>query len=235
MEEKAKVLKHFEAIGPEIWGAEFDLWINGLIHFRGRMTVVRLEDGGLWLHSPIPIDDEMAASLATLGEVKWLVAPNCFHHVHLLKVKARYPEAKIFGVAGLQTKRKDIPFDAILGPEAPDAWKGQIEQKALEGMPSLQEMVFFHKASQSLIVTDMVFHVYEAKGFFAPLLFRLVGAYRKLAMSRAGKRMIKDRLAFQASLQAILAFPFDRLIMAHGRIIPTQAKPALQSALASLL
>ena len=72
-----------QAIGDDIWVVDHDFFNFG-IHFPGRMTVIRLKSGGLWLHSPVPIDDELAAQLAELGPVEHLVGPNLFHHVHEL-------------------------------------------------------------------------------------------------------------------------------------------------------
>lgn len=43
------------------------------------MAVLRLSDGSLWVHSPVELDDDLAAALAELGEVKHIVSPNFEH------------------------------------------------------------------------------------------------------------------------------------------------------------
>lgn len=43
------------------------------------MAVLRLSDGSIWVHSPVSLDDELAAALAELGEVKHIVTPNFEH------------------------------------------------------------------------------------------------------------------------------------------------------------
>ena len=45
----------------------------------GRMAVLRLSDGSIWVHSPVSLDDELADALAGLGEVKHIVTPNFEH------------------------------------------------------------------------------------------------------------------------------------------------------------
>lgn len=76
--------------------------------------------------------------------------------------------------------------------------------------------MFAHRASGALIITDLVFNVHEFKGLMAPLVFRMVGAYRRLAQSRLYRTQVKDREAFAASGKAIFALEFDKVVMAHG-------------------
>ncbi len=47
--------------------------------FTTRMTVVRLSNGDLFLHSPIKFDRRLANGLLGLGTVRHLVSPNQFH------------------------------------------------------------------------------------------------------------------------------------------------------------
>ncbi len=98
-----------EQRGQNLWTVDNDHYLMGL-HFRGRMTVVRNSEGHLWLHSPIPIDDELAGELQELGTVKYLVGPNKYHHVYLKDAAEKYPQALVFGPPGLAKKRKDIAF-----------------------------------------------------------------------------------------------------------------------------
>jgi len=183
-----------ERIADDIWVVGHDLFTFG-IHFPGRMTVIRLSDGGLWLHSPVPIDDRLADALAELGPVRHLVAPNCFHHVHLEGVRARYPEAKLWGAPGLDDKRKDLAFDATLGDEAPEAWGNELSQITLRFLPKFNEVVFFHERSATLIVTDLFMNVHACKGLLSRLVYMLEGTYRRMAVPRIFRFMVKDRAA----------------------------------------
>jgi hypothetical protein len=51
--------------------------------FTTRMTVVRLSNGDLVLHSPITFDEGLAGELQRLGSVRHLVSPNQFHYAHI--------------------------------------------------------------------------------------------------------------------------------------------------------
>ena len=46
-----------------------------------RMTIVRLANGELWLHSPIRPTAEIREAIDALGPVRYIVAPNLFHHM----------------------------------------------------------------------------------------------------------------------------------------------------------
>lgn len=223
-----------ESIAEGLWGAEHDLFMNGVVHFRGRMTVVRLESGGLLLHSVVPIDDALAAELAAIGPVEHLVAPNLLHHVHLADAVARYPNATLWGVVGLPAKRSDLRFDAIVG-DTPAPWASEFEPLPIEGIPWATETVFFHRATGTLIVTDLIFNIHEAKGWLTPLILRMAGAYQKPAQSRLLRMSIKDADAASASVERMLAWPIDRVVMAHGHVVETDAKQVLARALAPMM
>ena len=99
------------AHGDGLWTAPRAHTILGLT-IGTRMSVVRLAGGGLWLHSPVALDGQTRNALDALGPVRFLVAPNRFHHTYLPQARDAYPQAKIFGAPGLADKRRDIAFDA---------------------------------------------------------------------------------------------------------------------------
>lgn len=111
--------------------------------FSTRMTIIRLADGGLFLHSPIPLDDGLRAELDGLGEVRAIVAPNKAHHLFVGDCCAAYPDAKLYGALGLEFKRKDLSFAGMLGDEPRPEWRGDIEQRTVRGIPMLNEVAFF--------------------------------------------------------------------------------------------
>ena len=86
-----------------------------------RMTVVRL-GGELWIHSPVSITPEMASELDSLGRIRFVIAPNKYHHVFLSEWRANYPEAEFYASPGLKAKRQDISFDGELLATEAYAW-----------------------------------------------------------------------------------------------------------------
>jgi hypothetical protein len=182
------------------------------------MTVIRLPSGGLWLHSPVPIDDDLARQLANLGPVEHIVAPNCFHHLHAAAAKARYPVAKLWAAPGLPEKRKDIHFDAILSEKNPE-WSGTVESVFIPGMPKFNEFVFFHRPSRSLICSDFVFNIQEEPSDVTRVFWRLFGVWRKLGQNRFWRWNVKNPSATRDAVEKVLAWDFERIVMAHGDVV----------------
>lgn len=72
-----------------------DIWIvdGDIIHmsfplgikvpFSTRMTIVRLQDGSLWCHSPIAPHPDLLQEINTLGKVSHLVSPNKIHYAYI--------------------------------------------------------------------------------------------------------------------------------------------------------
>lgn len=95
--------------------------------------------------------------------------------------------------------------------------------------------MFFHHASRSLIVADLLFNLREVGGFAAPLLLRMMGVHRRLAQSRAWRFTVRDRAAFAATGHRLLALEPERLIVAHGDVIERLAPDQLAQALKWML
>ena len=213
-------------LAHDLWEVTDELRLPGGVIFPVRMTVIRTK-AGLELWSPIAIDDALAEELAEIGPVTRLVAPNCFHHLYLADAKRRYPEADLLGAPGLAAKRADLAFDGELGAESRDG----LELIPTQGIPRLNEVVALHRPTRTLIVTDLVFHVLEARGPMSWFIFRVVaGTLGRCRQSRLLGWATNDRDAFATSLDTILAVDFDRLVMAHGEVIETGGHAALAEA-----
>ena len=201
-----------------------DLWVSDApLRFLGlevgaRMTVVRLPDGRLLLHSPIAASDALVREVQALGPVAHLVAPNRFHHLFVADWKRACPEAALYAAPGLDTKRADLAITAVLGDEPEPGWKGALEQVAVQGVPFVNEVVFFHRASASLLLTDLAFNVGEGSPARTRMAFRFMGKTGELAPTLLERLLARDRAAFRASLERILAWPFERVIVAHGDV-----------------
>ena len=86
-----------------------------------RMTVIELEGGGVALHSPVPFDAHLADEVARIGEVRCVIAPNVFHHLHVGPWLAASPGAVLCAPEGLRKKRPDLPrpYRCTLYPLSP--------------------------------------------------------------------------------------------------------------------
>jgi len=196
-----------------------------------RMTVIRLADSSLFIHSPVHLDDALRAALDAIGPVRHVVAPNRFHHLYVADYPRNYPEAKLYAAPGLETKRRDLHFDAILSDEAPDAWRGQIDQFVFHGFSPLNETVFFYRSSRTVIFTDLLFNLARADSAWTRILMTLDGAFGGPAVARTFRLLMRARKrAVMDSIARILEWDFDRMIVAHGDVIERGAKTVLQDA-----
>jgi len=90
-----------------------------------RMTVVRLRNRQLLLHSPIPIDADMKAEIEGLGEVTHIVSPNLYHHLYAGEAQKAWPDALLHGPEKIHRKRSDLKFNGIFHEDSPHShWEG---------------------------------------------------------------------------------------------------------------
>jgi hypothetical protein len=196
---------------------------GGGVRQRFRMTIVRLAGGGLWLYSPIGIDDGLAAQIAPLGDVAHIVAPNRYHHLFAGGAKQRYPAAMLWGVPGLPEKRRDLAFDRVVGVVSADApWRDDLDGLVLTSVPKFNEVVFFHRASRTLICADLVFNIRSEPSFATRLVYRMLRVYGKPAQSWYFRKSM-DRAAVKPQLEAVLAWNFERICMSHGDVLDADA------------
>ena len=117
-----------ESIGPDIWVANgTEIKFLGLL-LGTRTTIVRLVDGSVWIHSPIAFDTELAREIERIGPIRYLVAPNVYHHFFLREWQERYPDAQLVGPHGLPVKRPDLSFSLVLEELKHDPWQDEIDR-----------------------------------------------------------------------------------------------------------
>jgi hypothetical protein len=185
-----------------------------------RMTAVASE-AGVALISPVPIDDGIAARIAALGEVRWLIAPNLLHSMYLAAAQQRYPHAQVLAPRKMA---RGAALEDGLPPDLP------LSMIPIAGAPKIEEFTFFHHGSRTLIVTDLVFNMVHPRGWFANLAMYVVGCHGRLAMSRTWRVFARDRARVSDSVQRMLALPIETLVMAHGEIIERNAHARLAAA-----
>jgi hypothetical protein len=218
-------------LAPNLWHVEAH--VHRGMHLRLRMTVVRLRSGELWLHSPVAIDDALADRLAAEGPVGHIVAPNRFHYFFAPAAKRRFPQAKLWAAPGLPARRPKLVFDAELGGPAP--WDDDLASHHVASTPMWSETVFLHRASRTLVCTDLLFNIHDEPNLASRLLFRWLGVWRKFGTSRLWRWKARGKPQAAVDLAAIAAWDIDRIAMAHGDIVETGGGDLLRGALAPLL
>jgi len=217
-------------IDTGIWTTEASQrWLG--LEVGTRMTVIRLADGSLFVHSPVHLDDEIRASLDRIGPVRHVVAPNRFHHLYAADYTRNYPEAKLYAAPGLETKRRDLHFDVILSDEAPAAWRGQIDQLVFRGFSPLNETVFFHRPSRTVLFTDLLFNMTHTDSALTRVVLTLDGGFGSPGVARTFRLLMRMRKrTVMDSVARILKWDFDRMTLAHGDVVERGAKTVLQDA-----
>jgi hypothetical protein len=167
---------------------------------------------------------------STMPDVTDIVAPNLLHSAGVPKAAAAFPKATLWAVSGLKEKRADIAWSKTL---TKDEWSfgDELTLIPIDGMPSLNEVVFIHQASRTLIVTDLCFNMRHPKGLGTRLLQTVFGTYNRFAVSRLFTSAIKDREAFERSMKEILTHDFDNIVMSHGDELKGGARVQLEAAL----
>ncbi len=218
-----------ELVPGQIWHAESPLTVAGL-RFKTRMSVVRLEDDKLWIHSPIRPTRELVAELDAKGEVAYVCAPNRYHHFYLLEFLSHYPSAVLFLAPGLSEKRRDLPPSRVLTNRSEPEWRGELEQLLFAGMPWLNEVVWLHGSSKTLLLTDLCALYGSDASPTTRLLARALGVYQTLGVPRSVRLLVRDRDAARRSRDGILQWDFDRVVVAHEQIVHAGGKRAFRAA-----
>ena len=213
----------------ELWVLDEPLRFYG-VELGRRMTVIRLPSGELFVHSPSRLDEPTRAWLAGLGEPSYFVCPNPIHDAHIERPFACFPDARVYAPPGTSTEFDDLPFAGMLGDEPEPAWAGTIEQVLFRGLPLITEAEFFHPSSRTLILTDVCFNIGRDAPLGTRLLGRLLGMYGRPAVPLDMRLSLRDRKTARQSVERILAWDFDRVIVGHGAIVETGGRAAIRRA-----
>jgi hypothetical protein len=221
------------ALDRDLWVASrpLRLWVGDV---GTRMSIIRLKGGELLLHSPVTLDAETRRALDDLGVVRWIVGPNKAHHFYLGDCARAYSSAALYGAPGLPEKRRDLRFDAVLEEEIADRWGGEVLLHLFRGAPLLNEVVFFHPSTRTLLLTDLAFNVCEGGRNRARLFHWLVGATGRFGPHRLVRAVIRDHEAARRSLETILGWDFERVIVTHGEVLESGGRRCLEDAFSYL-
>ncbi len=203
-----------------------------------RMTAIRLASGEMWLHSPTRFDEALKRSVEAIGPVRHLVAPNIAHWSYLKDWQERCPQATTWAAPKLRERAKDVRLDRDLADAPPEPWAGEIEQVVVPGAFGFREVAFFHKATRTLLLTDLIVNLEADKTppltrAFAQLTGTLspngrAPAYLRLLLRMAGEPA-------KAAARRLLACAPERVIFAHGRWFERDGTRELRRALSWLV
>jgi len=218
-----------EELGTDLWRVAYANRL-GLMQLDTAMTVAKLPDGGLWVHSPIPLTPELAAEIDALGPVRHLIAPNLFHHMWIKEWSDRYPEAERYGPKSLAKKRPDLRGLLPLPEEVDHPWGDDIMAVPLDGIPAIDEVMFVHHPSATAILTDAVFFVPEPQGVLTKLYIGMCGCREKASPSVLMRMFIKDLDAARASIRKVVSTGPERIALCHNHPVLSDGAAQLAAA-----
>ena len=214
-------------VSENLWVLEYPLRHFGVDQGR-RVTVIRLTSGEIALHSTAPFTPDDVEAVRKEGHPAWLLEAMLLHDTYTKEGMTAFGGTPLLAPEGF-AESSGIPAQPLT--PAPEAWKGELEVLALAGMPKIREHVFYHTASRTLIVADLIFNM-RPKGPWARFVWHwLAGLQDRPGMTRIFRLMVKDRAAFKESVQKMLQWEFDRIIPGHGEVIETGGKAELEQAL----
>jgi hypothetical protein len=190
--------------------------------FPTRMTIIRLDSNRLFVHSPTPLPPALRDEVTAVGKVAWIIGPNRLHYSWIPDWRAAFPDASVYLAPHIPTQaRGAIAFDVLPLERARGfPWDDEIATLPVKGS-YMTEVVFFHHASRTLIVTDLIenFEPHKMKSRLLRWLTRLGGVQDPDGQTPRDLRLTfsKDRLALRAAVERMIAWDPERVILAHGR------------------
>lgn len=203
--------------------------------FPTRMTVIRMADGGLFIHSPTPITESLRAEIDALGPVRHIVGPNRIHYWWVPEWRNAYPEAEVYLAPRIREQAGDrIDFAAREMTERTGyPWDGEIGTLPVEG-DFMTEVVFFHIASRTLILTDLIenFEPQKLSSLFMRLITRLGGVQAPDGQMPRDMRWTyrKQRAGVREAIETMIGWNPERIVLAHGRWFKTDGTDELRRA-----
>ena len=161
-------------------------------------------------------------------------APSLYHDRWAVEWADAFPAARVHAPARLAKKRRDLRVDRVHGDGPEPAFAGVIDELHIDGC-RLDETVLFHRPARTLVVADLVHNIGRPEGAWTRLYTRAMGFYDRVALSRMLRwAAFSDRAAARKSVDAVLALPFERLVVGHGAPLAAGAREALAAAYAWL-
>ena len=202
--------------------------------FTTRMTVVRLSNGDLFLHSPIKFDERLAKALRRLGQVRHLVSPNQFHYAHIGEWAKAFPGSISWASPRVRerarARRVDVDFARDLDADAPEEWRAQIDQLLFPG-GYFKEFIFFHHASRTLILTDTIINI-ELDKVSEPwrTATKFTGMHYPTGQIFFGMRLplLLQRGRARVVIETIRSWQPQRILLSHGRWFDSNTEEVIE-------
>jgi hypothetical protein len=208
-----------------IWINERKLWFGG-VYLRSRMTIIRLADDKLWVHSASEPTPELCAELDRLGQVGWVVVPNKWHHIQASAMKVRYPNAQVIGPASAKLRNKSLALDVDINDERLSSLVPELSPVVLKGVPFLDETLFFHSKTNTLIGADLMMCGCSADHWTWRWVSRVFGQYQHYKAPPDVRWNTRKGPDVSQAIEDLAKLPLERILIAHSD--PIEDRPVEQ-------
>src|SRR5260221_1001533 len=127
---------------------------------------------------------------------------------------------------------RSLPFAELLDGLAPSLWTDEIDQVHDQGIGLfLDEIVFYHRASRSLIVADLLFNLSEKDAWITRTMGSLViGPFPGCRFARLYRPAVTDRRRMRTAVERVLDWDFARIVVGHGAVVEHNRKEVFLAA-----
>ncbi len=222
-----------EDISSAIWRSTVSLKLAPGFHLPASMFVVEAEPGELLLYSPHRLDDALEAEIRALGEVRWILAPNDFHHMFVSDAASRFAQAAVYGTSRAIRKQRDVDFAADLTDAPPEDLPESVVILQVDGM-RFDESLLWLPDDSSLVTTDLLFNLRDPEPWPTRALLGFLLDYDDRPTQGKEYRwlFVNERKRYAESMRDLLSRPFENLLMAHGEPVTSGGNDALRTAVA---
>lgn len=208
--------------------------------FPTRMTLIRLPDGGLFIHSPTRLTSKLRAEIDALGTVRWLIGPNRIHYWWIEDWRQAYSEAELYLAPRIleQAKGRITGASHELAERSGYPWDGVIDTYPVVGS-YMTEVVFFHRPTRTLVITDLIenFEPKKLKSTLVKTLAWLGGVTDPHGSMPRDMRLTysPQKAQLRTAIETFVSWQPERVILAHGRWYEKNGAEELRRAFAWLL
>ena len=195
-------------------------WVDGSLpnmSLRRCMTVARLSDGRLAIHSAIALQEVDMQQLEAWGTPAFLIVPSGYHRLDAPRYKARYPQLRVFAPAAARAKVEEVV--KVDGRYADFPSDDVVTLRDLDGT---REGLMTVKSSDgtTLVFNDCLFNMDKKKDFLGNLITTLMGSAPGPRVSRLAKAaLVKDQPTYRRELERLATIPdLVRVIVAHEKV-----------------
>ena len=227
---------------------------RGRVKAGGRATIVRLSTGSLAVFSPVDLTPSVREKINSMGIIRYIIAPNIAHHIHISTWATAFPKANVICVEGLPEKReksattRGTNFNHVFTAGSKntlcissDEFNAEFDYEYVSAAPN-KDLVFLHRPTRTLIEADLLLSLPATEQYSkvpGGTNSGMFGRGVSSAFSLDGdmvwqKRSLwygvgsKNRQSFAGSLRRILEWNFERIIPCHGDVIETDARAKLE-------